>query len=83
MMLSFILRRLIQALPTIIGVTLISFFALRLIPGDPVQQLLGERGADEETAQELRQSLGPDKSLYKQYLLFLKSMGQKGSWNTP
>lgn len=75
-MLSFIGRRLIQALPTLIGVTLISFFALRLTPGDPVQQLLGERGANKETADKLRRSLGLDKPLYQQYLLFLKSIGQ-------
>lgn len=73
-MINFIGRRLIQALPTIIGVTLISFFALRLIPGDPVQQLLGERGADKETADKLRQSLGLDKPLFVQYFLFLKSI---------
>ena len=57
-MLSFVLRRIFQALPTIIGVTLVSFFVLRWIPGDPVQQLLGERGANKETADELRRSLG-------------------------
>ncbi len=75
-MLSFILKRAAQALPTIIGVTLVSFFALRLAPGDPVQQLLGERGADEETANELRRSLGLDKPILEQYLMFLKSLGQ-------
>ena len=75
-MFSFILRRIFQAFPTIIGVTLVSFFVFRLIPGDPVQQLLGERGASKEVADELRRSLGLDKPVYKQYLLFLKSLGQ-------
>ena len=75
-MFFFIGKRITQALPTIIGVTLVSFFALRLIPGNPVQQLLGERGADKKVAEELSRSLGLDKPLYQQYLLFLKSLGQ-------
>ena len=75
-MLLFILKRLTRALPTIIGVTLVSFFVLRLIPGDPIQQLLGERGADKEVADELRRSLGLDKPILEQYLLFLKSLSQ-------
>ena len=75
-MLSFIARRAAQACPALIGVTLVSFFALRLIPGDPVQQLLGERGADKKAVEELRRSLGLDKPLYKQYLIFLKSLSQ-------
>ena len=72
----FIKRRIIQALPTLIGLTLVSFFALRLMPGDPIQQLLGERGASQEAVEELRQSLGLNKPLYKQYFLFLKSLSQ-------
>ena len=75
-MMFFIWRRILQALPTLLGVSLISFFVLRLLPGDPVQQLLGERGASQEVAEELRRHLGLDKSLYKQYLLFLKSLSQ-------
>ena len=75
-MLSFIGRRIIQALPTLMGLTLVSFFALRLIPGDPIQQLLGERGASKETTEKFRKSLGLDQPLYKQYLLFLKSLSQ-------
>ena len=75
-MMSFILRRITQALPTLIGVTLVSFFALRLIPGDPVQQLLGERGASKTAIEELNRNLGLDQPIYKQYLLFLKSLSQ-------
>ncbi|MCZ0933316.1 MAG: ABC transporter permease [Oligoflexia bacterium] len=75
-MLLFITKRLLKALPALLGVTLVSFLALRLVPGDPVQQLLGERGADDQTAQALRQSLGLDKALSTQYFLFLKSLSQ-------
>ena len=73
-MFLFILKRLLKALPTLLGVTLFSFFALRLVPGDPIQQILGERGSDRQTVQELRQSLGLDKTLTTQYFLFLKSL---------
>ena len=75
-MLLFITKRLLKALPALLGVTLVSFLALRLVPGDPIQQLLGERGADDQTVQELRQSLGLDKTLSTQYFLFLKSLSK-------
>ena len=75
-MLLFIAKRLLKAAPALLGVTLVAFFALRLVPGDPVQQLLGERGAEEQIVQELKQSLGLDKPLIIQYFLFLKALAQ-------
>ena len=47
---------------------------LRAIPGDPVQQMLGERGGSSEEVQKMRQTLGLDKPLLTQYALFLKSL---------
>ena len=73
---SFLFKRLVRAGPVLIGVTVISFFILRLIPGDPVQQLLGERGGSPELVQEMRAAWGLDKPLWIQYLLFLKSLFQ-------
>ena len=80
-MLLFILKRLLKVLPTLFGVTLVAFFALRLVPGDPIQQLLGERGANPAAVKQLKQSLGLDKPLIIQYFLFLKSLtkGDLGS----
>lgn len=75
-MASFLFKRFVQAVPALIGVTLISFFVLRLIPGDPIQQLLGERGGSPELVQEMRAALGLDKPLWVQYFLFLKSLFQ-------
>ena len=80
-MFLFITKRLLKAIPVLLGVTLFAFFALRLVPGDPVQQLLGERGADEQTVKELKQSLGLDKPLIIQYMFFLKSIA-KGSFGS-
>ena len=71
---AFLFRRFVRAVPTLIGVTCISFFILRLIPGDPVQHLLGERGGSPELVQEMRAVLGLDQPLWKQYVLFLKSL---------
>ena len=81
-MFLFIARRLLKAIPVILGVTLVSFFALRLVPGDPVQQLLGERGADEQTVQELKKSLGLDKPLIIQYFFFLKFLSKGDAGNS-
>lgn len=73
---AFFLQRFIRSLPTLIGVSLVAFFILRLIPGDPVQQLLGERGASQEAVEELKRNLGLDKPLSIQYFFFLKSLSK-------
>ena len=53
---------------------MVSFFVLRAIPGDPVQQMLGERGGSSIEVQKMREALGLDKPLLTQYSLFLKSL---------
>ena len=45
-MLRFILTRLSLIIPTFIGMTLLAFFLIRLVPGDPIETLAGERGID-------------------------------------
>ena len=72
----FLLKRLFQSVPVLAGVTLVSFFVLRLIPGDPVQNMLGERGGSPELLRELRETYGLNKPLWTQYFLFLKSLFQ-------
>ncbi|MBY0451458.1 MAG: ABC transporter permease [Bdellovibrionaceae bacterium] len=47
-----------------------SFSIIRLIPGDPVTHIIGERGASEETIQQIKQNLGLDKSVPEQYWIF-------------
>lgn len=73
-MLQVFLRKFISAIPTLIGVTLISFFLVRLVPGDPVMLLLGERGGSPEVYQEMQRNLGLDKPLITQYLLYMKGV---------
>ena len=73
-MFSLLIKKLLSAIPTLIGVTLISFFLVRMVPGDPVMLLLGERGASPEVYQEMKSNLGLDKPLYSQYLLYMKGV---------
>ena len=58
-------------LPTFFGVTLIAFSLVHLIPGDPIQILLGERGIDPARHAQLMAELGLDKPLWQQYLLYI------------
>ena len=61
-----LLQRLGQVLPVLFGISLLVFLMLRLIPGDPVKIMLGERASPAEVDQ-LRQELGLDRSLPLQY----------------
>ena len=70
-MLRFILYRLALIIPTFIGVTLIAFFFIRILPGDPVQVLAGERGVSPERHAQVLAQLGFDKPLYEQYFTYL------------
>lgn len=54
-------------------ISLVSFSVIRLIPGDPVQSLIGERGASPERIAEIKKNLGLDQSVPVQYLTFLKN----------
>ena len=69
-MLSYILRRLLQAIPVIIGVSLITFILMIMVPGDPVQQLLGQRASPEAVA-EVRRNMGLDEPAWRQYLTMM------------
>lgn len=70
---KYLLHRLGLIFTTIIGVTFISFAMLRMVPGDPVLLLLGERGASTEVYNEMKASLGLDKPYFQQYLDFIKN----------
>ncbi len=66
-MLNFLLRRLATLLPTLVGVTLVAFGLIRLVPGDPVAIMMGERALDEATHARLMHELGLDQPLWRQY----------------
>lgn len=62
-MLQFILQRLGLVIPTFIGITLLTFIFVHLIPGDPVMIMAGERGLSPERHAYLMAELGLDKPL--------------------
>ena len=69
----YIARRLIQLVPVVFGITLVLFFMLRLIPGDPASAMLGERGTEEAVAR-INQQYGLDKPIYIQSLYYLRNL---------
>ncbi len=70
-MFRFILGRLGLLIPTFLGVTLIAFSFIRMLPGDPLELLAGERGISPERKAELEQQMGFDKPYWEQYLTYL------------
>ena len=66
-MLTFLLKRLGLVLPTFLGITLLVFSLIRLIPGDPVEALSGERGMTTERYERLLNEFGLDRPLPVQY----------------
>jgi dipeptide transport system permease protein len=69
---SFLVRRLALLLPTFIGITLAAFFLIRLVPGDPIEVMVGERKLDAEAHARLVTQLGLDQPLVVQYGRYLK-----------
>ena len=66
-MFSFFFKRVALVVPTFIGITLLVFTLIRLIPGDPVEALSGERGMTEERYHRLIHEFGLDRPLPVQY----------------
>jgi len=67
-MFRFLLRRVALIVPTFIGITLVSFAFIRLLPADPVEALSGERGVTPERHAQLLHQFGLDRPLWQQYL---------------
>jgi dipeptide transport system permease protein len=68
----FLLNRLALLLPTFIGITLAAFFLIRLVPGDPIEVMVGERKLDPEAHARLVTQMGLDQPLLVQYGRYLK-----------
>ncbi len=69
---SYVAKRLALALPVLLGVSVVVFAAIRLIPGDPAQIMAGQ-AATQQVVAEIRRSLGLDRPLPVQYLYFLRN----------
>ena len=70
-MFQYILKRLGQTFLVLIGITLITFLLLNVVPGDPVAMMLDKR-ADEATIEKVRHEMGLDVPLHEQYIDFVK-----------
>ncbi len=75
-MISFFLRKLSILIPTFLGVTLIAFVFIRLLPGDPVMVMAGERGMTEERHAEMKKEYGFDRPIFEQYFVYIKGVLQ-------
>ncbi len=80
-MTKYIARRLIEAIPVVIGVSVLVFMLLHLIPGDPAIAILGER-ATPENVDAMRERLGLNKPLYEQYFIWAGKMLRGDLGNT-
>jgi peptide/nickel transport system permease protein len=84
---AYVLRRLWQSALTLVGVSVLVFVILRVVPGDPAKMLLPD-GAPQSAVDELNRQLGLHEPLYVQYGLFLRSVfrgdfGQSFQYRAP
>ena len=70
-MVDFLIRRIFVLVPTFVGVSILAFGLIRMVPGDPVMLMLGERGSDPATYAQMKANLGLDRPLSTQYLQFV------------
>jgi len=71
---SYLVKRSIQIIPVVFGILIISFLMIHLAPGDAVFMFIGESGADPEFEAAIRTRLGLDKSLFEQFILYIKGI---------
>jgi dipeptide transport system permease protein len=73
-MFQFILRRILVVVPTFLGVTVLAFALIHMIPGDPILILVGERNLDPAFYKAAMHRLGLDLPLWQQYLQYLQKL---------
>jgi dipeptide transport system permease protein len=69
-MLIYFLRRLALTIPTFVALMFLTFVAIRLVPGDPVEVRVGERGISPERLAFFRHELGLDQPVWRQFLAY-------------
>lgn len=73
-MIAYIIRRILQVIPVLIGTTLLLFIIMYVIPGDPVRLMTGERAMDPRRYQEIRHELYLDRPLHLQYAHYINRL---------
>ncbi|MDH6233691.1 peptide/nickel transport system permease protein [Mesorhizobium soli] len=72
-MLAYVARRLLQTVLILLGISLVTFVLLYLVPADPARQIAG-RSATAQTVENIRQQLGLNLPFYEQYLRYLSGL---------
>jgi len=70
-MVRFALTRIAMVVPTFLGITVLAFFLIRLVPGDPIETMAGERGIDAARHEQLRREYGLDQPMLVQYSRYI------------
>jgi dipeptide transport system permease protein len=73
-MLRFLLTRIGLVIPTFFGITFLSFILIRLVPGDPIEVRVGERGIAPARLAQLRHEMGLDQPLWKQFFDYISQV---------
>jgi peptide/nickel transport system permease protein len=71
-LINYIIRRLVGAIPVILGVIIVVFILTTIVPGDPARILVGQRG-NPETIAKIRHEMGLDKPMVTQFVDFIKN----------
>lgn len=77
----FLFKKIVNLIPTLLGITLLAFFFIRLLPGDPVLVLTGEKNLPPDKYNELLANFGLDRPWWDQYWIYLKTL-ISGSFGT-
>jgi ABC-type dipeptide/oligopeptide/nickel transport system permease component len=70
---GFVVERLLQLIPVLIGVSLVVFLMISLTPGDPVEIMLGRDGGTAEQAEAMRRDMGLDRPPVERFVIFVKN----------
>ncbi len=80
-MLRYLLRRLLQAVPVFLGTTFLIYFMVFAMPGNPIVALFGDKTPNPAQVAALEAQYNLDKPFFVQYLLYLKNVLHRRSWN--
>ena len=70
---NYLIKRLLSTIPVLIGISLMLFFMLRMLPGDPAQVLAGQMATPQEI-ENIRHQLGLDRPVYEQYAVYMSHL---------
>lgn len=74
-MTKYVIRRVLALIPVLLGISILVFSLVRLIPGDPILVMLGER-AKPEDVERIREQLGLTRPIYVQFIEYLKQLSR-------